>query len=264
MRVAVITLVHGRHTHLRRQAEGLRAGSRVPDLHVVVAMDDPGVPALVPDAVVVPLEADERGLPLAAARNAGVAAARARGAELLVLLDVDCIPGPDLVARYAAAGVDGLLCGPVAYLPPAGPDGYPLPELDRLATPHPARPVPRPGEVLPVQDPDLFWSLSFACTPSTWDRVGGFCDRYAGYGAEDTDFARSAASAGVPMWWVGGAVAYHQDHGPSGATADHLDDLLRNGRVFAERWGRWPMTGWFEELQQQGLVRRDGDGWAAA
>ena len=37
-----------------------------------------------------------RGLPLAHARNAGARHALRDGAELLVFLDVDCIPGPDL------------------------------------------------------------------------------------------------------------------------------------------------------------------------
>ena len=34
-----------------------------------------------------------------------------------------------------------------------------LPELD---DPHPARPAPPPGELVPDADPDLFWSLCFA------------------------------------------------------------------------------------------------------
>jgi len=48
------------------------------------------------------------------------------------------------------------------------------------------------------------------------------------------------------LGWVGGARAYHQHHPVSSPPVEHLDDILRNGRLFHERWGEWPMTGWLE------------------
>ncbi|MFE4874277.1 glycosyltransferase family 2 protein [Streptomyces sp. NPDC056682] len=74
--------------------------------------------------------------------------------------------------------------------------------------PHPARPVPPDGQIVRDGDPRLFWSLSFALTAATWERVGGLCEDYTGYGAEDTDFAARATSRGVGLWWMGGAPAY--------------------------------------------------------
>ena len=47
----------------------------------------------------------------------------------------------------------------------------------------------------------------------------------------------------------------------SSPPVQHLDDILRNGRRFADRWGQWPMTGWLEAFEREGAVRRDGDGW---
>jgi GT2 family glycosyltransferase len=85
-----------------------------------------------------------------------------------------------------------------------------------MTAPHPGRPAPRDGDVTTSTDYELFWSLSFALTSSTWRTVGGFCEDYRGYGAEDTDFAQRARVAGVPMRWVGGAHAYHQFHPVSG------------------------------------------------
>ena len=72
-----------------------------------------------------------------------------------------------------------------------------------MINPHPARPAPPDGDVVSSADYELFWSLSFALTAATWRRIGGVCDRYYGYGAEDTDFAQTARAAGVPMRWVG-------------------------------------------------------------
>jgi hypothetical protein len=106
-------------------------------------------------------------------------------------------------------------------------------------------------------DPRLFWSLSFAVTMATWAEVGGFCEQYVGYGGEDTDFGFAARAAGVRLTWVGGADAYHQWHPTQSPPIAHLDDILRNGAVFARRWvdGRW-RGGWTPSATG-GLVRWD-------
>lgn len=267
MRVAVITVVHGRCGHLRRQLEGISHSNRPADLHVVVAVNDPGVHDVVAGspAQVLDLEFSGTALPVARARNLGAESALRGGAELLVFLDVDCIPGRDLIDRYhLAAGsaehTGSLLCGPVTYLPPPGPSGYALCELPDLVDPHPARPAPSDRTVVTGADYTLFWSLSFAVTAPTWRRIGGFCERYLGYGGEDTDFGQSAAVAGVPLRWVGGADAFHQFHPVSNPPVEHLDDILRNARIFHDRWGWWPMSGWLDEFEDAGLIRRDAQG----
>ncbi|MCO7221226.1 glycosyltransferase family 2 protein, partial [Klenkia sp. PcliD-1-E] len=61
MRTAVVTVVHGRHDHLARQLAGLARQTRPADDHVVVAMGDAGVAAVVGDrARVVELPAGPR------------------------------------------------------------------------------------------------------------------------------------------------------------------------------------------------------------
>ena len=100
MRTAVITIAHGRHDHLAAQQAALARSDRAADVRVVVAMDDHALRA---EAEVVHVDRVGGALPLAAARNAGVRRARELGAELLVLLDVDCLPDPVLLDRYASA-----------------------------------------------------------------------------------------------------------------------------------------------------------------
>ncbi|GLZ42643.1 glycosyltransferase family 2 protein [Actinokineospora sp. NBRC 105648] len=255
---AVITITHRRDDHLRRQRLGLAADP--PDLHVIVAMDD--VPEVDPvpglETVLVHVGASERGLPLAAARNAGAAAALAAGVELLVFLDVDCIPGPSLVSRYADVRVSGpaLLCGPVAYLPPAA--DYPVSGLSELAEMHPGRPAPDPGVVLVEKRFELFWSLSFAVRAGDWAALGGFFEGYVGYGAEDTDFALTWAAGGAGLYWVGGAEAYHQYHPPTRLDPGRAGEIVRNCWTFRERQGYWPMRSWLDELAALGIVEFDG------
>jgi hypothetical protein len=72
-------------------------------MHVIVAIDDPAVPDVVAassnKAHVVHCESSPGALPVAFARNLGALAALNEGAELLAFLDVDCIPGRNMLGR---------------------------------------------------------------------------------------------------------------------------------------------------------------------
>lgn len=263
-RTVVVTVAHGRHDHLERQRASLAVSTTGFD-HVVVAMDDP-VLARAPWCSA-SLPSTPLGLPLAAARNRGAEVALEGGATTLVFLDVDCLAAPALLEGYAAAVADEpdtIWSGPVTYLEAPPPGGYDLSALAGLDSPHPARPAPAPGERLRGADPDLFWSLSFACSAGAWARTGGFCEDYVGYGGEDTDFARVAVTAGLDLGWDGTARAYHQWHPVSRPPVEHVVDIVRNAEVFRRRWDSTPMLGWLEAFEERGLVRRDADGrWHA-
>lgn len=264
-KITVVTVVSGRHRHLVGQLRGL-ARSTLPFSHVVVAMGDDAITGIAEQegsrATVVDISSPGPRLPLAHARNVGARRALADAADLLVFLDVDCIPGADLLARYAAAAHQhrrSLLCGPVTYLPPRVPDWTANDLLD-ATDPHPARPAPAAGAVVASTDYDLFWSLSFAVTAGTWRTIGGFHEGYSGYGGEDTDFAATARRAGIGLRWVGGADAYHQHHPVSSPPVEHLEDIVDNARIFHRRWKRWPMEGWLAEFARRGMIERTADG----
>lgn len=293
--VAVLTLAHRRHDHLRGQVAGLAAGERLPDLHVVAAMDDPEVGEVARQAwldagpspqahpqhgtelVVVDLPADRqgRGLPLAEARNLAAMAATSRGADDLVFLDVDCIPGPGTVGTYAhqlaapptpEMSSPAVLCGDVAYLPPLadGQTGWTSPadlaRLEQVGQHRPDRVRLAPGERAPEPELTRFWSLSFALTAADFWAAGGFCPDFVGYGGEDTDFAQSVGARGGSLTWVGGATAYHQHHPSASPPLQHLEAVVRNAGVFHRRWGWWPMEGWLEAFRERGLAAQDEDG----
>ena len=263
MTVAVLIVAAGRHDHLRRVLYALGHQTRPPDDVVVVDLGERGElqGQVVPPARLVDHPPAQEGGPLELAGGRNAAAARTDAGHL-VFLDVDCIPSSDLVERYddvlhVAPGA--IACGPVRYLReqwqhlsrPRRPSSE---ELDALSDHHPARPARRRGIEL-NHDHDLFWSLSFGVTRRTWQRIGGFDDSYVGYGGEDTDFAMRARQHGVPLAWFDGGVAYHQWHPPSRTDPARLDEMIANAHRFHRRWGRWPMSGWFEELSTQGQVR---------
>lgn len=179
--VWVVTVVHGRHEHLANQLRGL-AISDPSTSHVVVAIDDLEVGPICTlhrgQRVVRVLDVPGHplGLPLSSARNEGVNHALTEGAELVVLLDVDCLAGVGTIDRYVAAAAatgPSLLCGPVTYLPEdVALPGHPA-RLEALRHPHPVRPDPPSDAVQRRGDMNLFWSLSVALTPATWSIVGG-------------------------------------------------------------------------------------------
>jgi N-terminal domain of galactosyltransferase len=272
-RLAVVTLVRGRHAHLAGQVRGPRHQERGPDTYVVVAVDDPAAHEVVRGTA--PVEWDvhtpgirlrESRMPLAAARNLGAATAIAAGAEHLVFLDVDCVPSRTLVRRYGevlVATTDGagprVLCGDVAYEPAPPMAGSPG-GTDRRPRHHPARPPLPPNEIRVVDDVSLFWSLSFAVTAHDFTRVGGFDEDYLGYGAEDTDFGQRLSRSGGRLLFVGGAGAVHQYHPSPSPPVQHVADIVANANVFADKWGWWPMRSWLNQFHDRGLVRRGVDG----
>ena len=256
--VTVVTLSDaGRLAHVARQAAHLPRTVR----HLVIALGDAeALAAALPDSEVVPLGE----FSLAGARNLGGDMA-ARGArepdDMIVFLDADCLPGETLLDHYQLAldaHPDAVVAGPVTYLA----DGD---TRTRRPSPHPARPHPPAGTLLRASEDEyrLFWSLSFALTAATWRHVrhafGGFDKGYTGYGAEDTDFGQHLRARGIPLFWVGGADAYHQWHPVSDPPWEHFHDILRNAERFHEIWGFWPMTGWLEKFADEGAVEfRDG------
>jgi len=249
--VSVVTVAFGRRGHLGRQRASIDAMS-IDVEHVVV---DLGGPPIAPDDAVV-LDrrvGDGAPLPLAAARNEG--ARRSKG-DVIVFLDVDCIAVPDLAEAYRQ-GVGtrgGIWCGPVGYLPPSDDIGdWSIEALSSLATVQAGR--PRFGDAPHRTDRyELFWSLSFAVTRSTFEQLGGFDERFVGYGAEDTDFGETARRAGVELWFDGRAGAFHQHHPVSSPPVEHVDSIVRNACVFHDKWGRWPMEGWLREFAARNLI----------
>lgn len=252
MSVSVLTLVRGRATHLANLIEGLNRQTRAPDELVIACMQD-APPADLPATafpvrtVMVPGEP----MPLAAARNR--AAETARGDEL-IFLDVDCIPAPSLVARYAATP-GGVRLGEVLYLPAGAVDvSLDYAALDARGQRHPAKPALADDERRPTPNHGELWGLSFALSAADWARAGGMDERYVGYGAEETDFAARLERAGVAMAWVGGARAYHQHHAVHIPPYQHFASIVRNATLFRATWGRWCMEYWLGQFAARGLI----------
>lgn len=249
--VAVVTIARDRRDHLARQRAWLRRNAPGVD-HVIVDMGGASIDDG-PGTVVRMDVPDGDPLPLSAARNLG---ARSTDAAVIVFLDVDCLPTRLLVPSYVrqVERYGGVWSGPVGYLPPAEQiDDWSVDALTRVARFQSGR--PEPGQTPRViESPDMFWSLSFAISRDDWDAVGGFDERYRGYGGEDTDFARTLVHHGVHLFSDGHALAFHQHHPVSSPPFEHLDDIVVNATVFHDKWREWPMSGWLSAFREADLI----------
>ena len=188
--IDVLTLVKNRAAHLDNLVEGLRRSSVPPSRLVIVDMSDRPVATPSCGFPVTLIRHPTAALPLAEARNLAAAAAQA---DHLLFLDVDCIPSSGLVAAIADAlsRHDALICAEVLYLPAgdASPSGWTEEMLLSRGRPHPVRVFPEQG-LRREKNAGLFWSLAFGISRRTFHRLGGFDERFTGYGGEDTDFGK--------------------------------------------------------------------------
>ncbi len=258
--VSVVTLAKGRPDHLRNLVIGLGRQTTPPVELIVAVMQDQ--PYDLPDAPfpVRQMVVTGHDLPLATARNR---AARAAAADALVFLDMDCIPAPGLVADYTRylAGVDGLLMGEVMYLPGGATDGeWRSEDFANVAVRHSDRRGPPAEGIEQCADYRCFWSLNFAMRRDTFLNAGGFDERYAGYGGEDTDFGKVVSTAGIPIAWIRGGLAHHQYHPHHMPPVHHLDSVVRNAQLFEAKWGYRTMGHWLHAFRLMGLIDdRGGD-----
>lgn len=253
--VGVITIVSARGGHLSRMAGGILRQTRVPECFVVMAMDGggPGVPG----ACVVRTHGGEGPLPLARVRNLG---ARHADCEFFIFLDVDCIPEPDVLETYVRAYErhgPGLFSGDCSYLPPRDwSSAVDFTALRAEGAPHPSRPRVKAGDTVASGRYDLAWTVSLAIDRQTFCALGGFDERFRGYGAEDTDFTERARRARVPLWRVG-CLVHRQSHPVSRPRVEHLEDIARNAVLLHEKHGWTPMRRWLREFEEAGLIETD-------
>ncbi|MBR9800948.1 glycosyltransferase [bacterium] len=255
MKLSVLTIVRGRREHLQNQLQGLYQSLRTPDEWIVVGMGEQ--PQISPTSAFPcrfgQVSHDGGNLPLAAARN--MAAELASG-ELLVFLDVDCIPSATLLGEFERAikQIPQLWMGSVQYLPPNATEGlWSLQKLDALAEQHRLLPKLHPTELMPERRHEMFWSLCFGLTRETFQTIGGFDETFHGYGAEDTDFAFAARDRAVGFGVVG-AKAYHQHHAVCQPPLNHFTQIIQNAIHFRQKWQVWPMQSWLQAFAERGLV----------
>ncbi len=262
MKISVIIITKNRYDHLENVLKGLNNNTDIDEV-VVVHMNETVLPKpawfkYTYNNTVIQTTSP---LPLAQARNEGASLAKG---ELLIFLDVDCIPCNRLVSDYITAHKkypDALLMGEVYYLSAEfkqafGQKSWQENDLITDGESHPLRKYLTEKLFQPEQCYALFWSLNFAVAKKVfWKTIGGFTESYQGYGAEDTDFAFKAQRQKVPLLWVKGATVFHQYHPNYNPPLQHFQDIISNATTFLQYWGKWPMEKWLQLFVEASYIK---------
>ena len=251
---SIVTIVKGRRKQLANLLNSIRSSTILPyDIQIVCMDDVDGI--TIPDDlnVSIHLTTEIHGLPLAAARNMGIAATKTGN---IIFIDVDCIVSPTLFANMLVGLQTGNIIAAyplyLSLVPETGKYG----DLKHKAVTHPARERIPAGQ--PVQHLQ-FWSLIFAIQKQTFEKIGGFDESFTGYGAEDTDFAMMFHKAGIEQIFVRDYVLhqYHNKHDPP---LNHFDSIIENAMRYRKKWDVLPMQRWLKAFKDMGLIKIDQAG----
>jgi len=248
---SIVTIVKGRRKQLANLLDSVIASTIVPYDIQVVCMDELDGMAT-PDGLNVNVHSikDIHDLPLAAARNMGINAAKT---DNVIFIDVDCIVSPTLFTNMLMAlQKDNVIAAYPLYLPIVPENGN-YGDLKDQAVSHPSReriPVGQPVEHL------QFWSLIFAIEKHTFEKIGGFDESFTGYGAEDTDFAMMFHRADVKLIFVHDYIL-HQYHDKYDPPLNYFDSIIENARRYQQKWDVLPMRRWLKAFEEMGLIKID-------
>ena len=250
---SVIIIHYNRIKHLLNTLAGLQNSQKQPDEVILVNMGvmDFKLPSYTFTLKIQLLSYDNTNpIPLARARNEG---AKTATNDLLVFLDVDCIPASDFLGtitqHYATCGQ--LLMGTPRYLLHPIAIATEEAELVKNSVLHPIRPVVE--DLQKELSYGHFWSLCFCIDKKIFFSLGGFDELFTGYGGEDTDFAFKAKEANT-AFFLSSATVYHQQHTIHIPPLQNVEAIVENCNYFYQKWAIWPMDKHLKAFKKQNLI----------
>ena len=252
MSFSVVTLVKGRKKQLENMLESIKQSTIVPSEIVIVWMEKETQNARVEDEElnIKQLYLEKGELPLAKARNLGF---ESTSYEHVVFLDVDCICSPTLLDGLLTGLRDKAITSAYArYLPYIPLSGL-YPQIEQDALSHHKRAKLEANTPLPHKK---FWSLVFALRKDDFYAIGGFDEKFTGYGGEDTDFAERFNKQNFAFILINDEVL-HQYHFKYSPPLNYLEAIVENANLFYQKHGYFPMYSWLKEFCKRNYVTFD-------
>lgn len=254
MKTSVLTVYSGRHKHLLAQYSALIRGSELPDEWIIVAMgehpiafDDPPFPIHTLE-----LSVTSAGRPMATARNRAVA--RSSG-DIMIFLEIGSLPQRDFVREFKhEIRANVISVASITHLPPGACDTSWLSQPFAWRSPSDSQ-SDHQNQQQPNQS-DSFSAICFGLVKETYEKVGGFDERYLGYGGEELDFALRAVKSGTTINHSAVGVLHHQEEAFR-VPLRHLKSIVRNSKLFRQTWGHWPREDWLDHFEQMGFIAID-------
>lgn len=246
MKVSLVTIVKNRIHQLRNLIAHLEQCEPLPDELIVVWMSPPSKDSLAGSnkfSIVHKFSCSEH-LPIAKARNKGLNEA---ANPVMGYMSVDVLPAPDFIHCHSNRCSPGNLVVSEYY---RGVD-----EETLYAGYHNFSVGPPDGEQQTPLNVSDYASLFFIHRDD-FQRIGGFDERYDGFGINDEDFFTSCFHCGIKVDYAP-SVTLHQHRANYACPLNHLVDFSRNAQIFYQKWGFYPNKKVLSEYVKCGCINAD-------
>lgn len=194
----------------------------------------------------------------ARARNAG---ASASVGHLLIFLDDDMLPDPGFISAHLEAARQFPGAVVVGACPVAGARRpfsrmiarWYAGQFDAMTT------TATTGHTLTAFQ---VFTGNLMVPRAVFERIGGFDERFEGYGGEDTDFGIRLVAAGIPLRYAPWAVAAHRFGASWPVWISRVRALAASTILLVEKHPRWAREFPVGQMEPSSVLRRHG-AWLA-
>lgn len=242
--LSAVTIVKSRLEQLQRLINQLEACNPAPRELILVWMTRPSDYSLLKSDKfpIVHKFVTGETLPIAKARNKGIAAV---SADRFVYMNVDAVVPPDIFAQLDKHNApDTIFSTRIQYVSKAALQQH---HQDLLTD-------TRHRVNCSIKESDH--SALFCMRKQDFETMGGFDERFDGFGINDEDFFTAARHHGLSVTPLD-AVTFVQYRPHYRCPLNHFLDFSRNAEIYRSKWQEYPCKDVLMRYAEQGYINKD-------